>query len=68
LNRKLNKDEKKLLRKVRRMREGDEMELHGYDLICYDKGFYLIINPQTGIHEKHYDEIKEWIIDGGILD
>ena len=63
-----SKEEKKLLRKVKKMKEGDEIHLHDYDIICYDNEFYLLINPCTGIFEKHYNEIKEWIIDGGELD
>lgn len=63
----MNKEGRKLLRKVKKMKCGDEMKLHGYDMICYDTQFYLLINP-TGIYEKHYNEIKEWIIDGGELD
>ena len=63
----MNKEERKLTKKVKKMKCGDEMKLHGYDMICYDKEFYLLINP-TGIYEKHYNEIKEWIIDGGDLD
>ena len=65
---KVDKKNKKLLRKVKKMKAGEEMELHNYDIICYDKEFYLLINPQTGIHEKHYNEIKGWIINGGELD
>ena len=65
---KRTKDEKKLLKHVKKMKAGEELELHNYDIICYDKEFYLLINPQTGIHEKHYKEIEEWIIHGGELD
>ena len=64
---KVDKEDKKLLRKVRKMKCGDEMKLHGYDMICYDSQFYILINP-NGIYEKHYNEIKEWIINGGELD
>ena len=49
------------------MKKGDEMKLHGYDIICFDKEFYLIISAD-GILEKHYNEIKGWINDGGKLD
>lgn len=63
----MNREDRKLLRKVKKMRYGDEMKLHGYDIICYDSQFYLLINPM-GIHEKHYNEIKDWIINGGELD
>lgn len=47
---------------------GDEIKLHDYDIICCDKKFYLLINSQTGIFEKNYDEIKKWIIQGGDLE
>ena len=50
------------------MREGDEIQLHGYDIICYDKEFYLLISASDGIIEKHFNEIKEWILYGGELD
>ena len=63
-----NKEQKKLLKRVKKMKAGDEIELHGYDVICYDKEFYLLINPSEGIREKHYNEIKEWVIQGGELD
>ena len=63
----MNKEDKKLLKKVKKMSIGDEMKLHDYDIICYDKEFYLLINAHTGIFEKHYNEIKEWIINGGDL-
>ena len=64
---KVNRQERKLIKKVKKMKCGDEMKLHGSDVICYDKEFYLIINPY-GIFEKHFNEIMEWIIDGGELD
>lgn len=67
-NKKLNKEEKKQLKQIRKMKAGDEIELHGYMMICYDKEFYVLINPSEGIREKHFNEIKEWIIDGGLLD
>lgn len=60
---KRSKDEKRLLKKVRKMKCGDEIRLHGCDVICMDKQFYLIIH-QHGIFDKHYNEIKDWIIDG----
>lgn len=63
-----NKEQKKLLRMVRKMKAGDEITLHGHDIICYDKEFYLLISAVDGIREKHYNEIKEWIINGGELD
>ena len=50
------------------MKVGDEMKLHDYDIICCDKKFYLLINPITGIFEKHYNEIEDWIIQGGDLE
>lgn len=61
------KEEKKLLKQVRKMKAGDELKLHDYDMICYDKEFYLLIGV-GGIFEKHYNEIKEWILYGGELD
>ena len=64
----MNKEQKKLLKKVRKMKAGDEMTLHDYDIICYDKESYLLINATDGIIEKHYNQIKEWIINGGELD
>ena len=64
---KQSKEEKRLLRKIRKMKAGDEMKLHGYDMICYDDLFYLLISP-TGIYEKHYNELKDWVIQGGELD
>ncbi|MBP5422998.1 MAG: hypothetical protein J6Y78_11210 [Paludibacteraceae bacterium] len=63
-----NKEQRKLLKQVRKMKEGDEVKLHDYDVICFDKEFYLLINAREGIFEKHYNEIKEWIIYGGELD
>ena len=48
------------------MKKGDEIKLHNYDIICYDTVFYLLINP-NGIFERHFNEIKEWIINGGEL-
>ena len=63
-----NKEQKKLLKKVKKMKEGDEIQLHNYDVICYDKEFYLLISASDGIIEKHFDEIKEWILYGGELD
>ena len=48
------------------MKKGDEIKLHNYDIICYDTEFYLLINP-NGIFERHFNEIKEWIINGGEL-
>ena len=65
---KRNKEQKKLLKKVKKMKEGDEIRLHNYDIICYDKEFYLLINPSIGILEKHFNEIEEWILNGGELD
>lgn len=65
---KRSKDEKRLLKKVRKMKAGDEITLHGYDIICFDKEFYLLISATEGIREKHYNEIKEWVIQGGELD
>ena len=62
-----NKEQRKLLKQVKKMKKGDEMKLHGYDIICFDKEFYLIISAD-GILEKHYNEIKGWINDGGKLD
>ena len=64
---KVDKEDKKLLKKVKKMKCGDEVRLHGSDVICYDKEFYLIINSD-GIFEKHYNEIKDWVIQGGELD
>ena len=63
-----SKNDKKLLKKVRKMKAGDEITLHGYDMICYDNEFYLLISASEGIREKHFNEIKEWIINGGELD
>lgn len=65
---KVNKEDKKLLKKVKKMGVGDEIRLHDYDIICYDKEFYLLINACTGIFEKHFNEIKDWLIDGGDLE
>ena len=64
---KVDKEDRKLLKKVKKMKCGDEMRLHGSDVICYDKEFYLIINID-GIFEKHYNEIKDWVIGNGGLD
>lgn len=63
-----NKEQRKLLKKVRKMKAGDEISLHNYDVLCCDEEFYLLINASDGIREKHYNEIKEWIINGGELD
>lgn len=63
-----SKDEKRLLKKVKKMKCGDEMKLHDCDLLCVDKQFYLIIHKNYGIFEKHYKEIEDWIIYGRFLD
>ena len=66
---KRSKDEKRLLKKVKKMKCGDEMKLHDCDLLCVDKQFYLIIHKNYGIFEKHYKEIEDWIVNGrGFLD
>lgn len=65
---KRNKDEKKLIKKVKKMKAGEEICLNNYTVLCYDKEFYLLINPCDGIKEKHFNEIRDWIIDGGELD
>lgn len=44
------------------------MQLHNYEIICVDSQFYLLIHQQYGIFEKHYNEIKDWIITGGELE
>lgn len=62
---KVDKESKKLLKNVRKMNVDDEMRLHGYDVICVEKQFYLLIHPVYGIFEKHYNEIKDWIVSGG---
>lgn len=49
------------------MKCGDEIRLHGCDIICVDTQFYIIINAY-GIFEKHFNEIKDWVIKGGELD
>ena len=67
LSGKYNKEEKKLLKKIRKMKVGDDMKLHDYEIICIDPQFYILINPNTGIFEKHYNELIEWIINGGEL-
>ena len=65
---KRSKDEKRLLKRVKRMRCGDEMRLHDCDVLCVDKQFYLVIHKQYGIFEKHYKELEDWICDGRELD
>ena len=64
---KVDKKDKKILKKVKKMKCGDEIRLNGYDVLCVDSQFYLIIN-QYGIFEKHFNEIKKWVIEGGELD
>ena len=63
-----NKEQKKLLKNVRKMKAGDEIVLHGHEILCCDKEFYLLISASDGIIEKHFNQIKEWIIYGGELD
>lgn len=63
-----NKEQRKLLKKVRKMKAGEEITLHDYDILCCDDKFYLLISASDGIIEKHYNDIKEWIINGGELD
>lgn len=62
MSRKQTKEEKKLLRKIRKMEIGDDMKLKGYELICIDPKFYLLIHQEYGILEKHYNEIEDWIL------
>lgn len=64
LSRKYNKEEKKLLKKIRKMKVGDDMQLHDYEIICIDPQFYVLINATDGLFEKHYREIVDWIITG----
>ena len=64
LSRKYSKEEKKLLKKIRKMKVGDDMQLHNYEIICIDPQFYVLINATDGLFEKHYYEIVDWIITG----
>lgn len=50
------------------MKAGDEIKINGFEMICADTKFYLLIHPQYGIFEKHYNEIESWIINGGDLE
>lgn len=65
---KQSRKDKKLLKKIRKMKCGDELRIHDYDIVCVDEQFYLLIHPNNGIFEKHFNEISEWIIVGGELD
>lgn len=65
---KLSKEEKKLQKTIRKMKPGDEIRLHDFDIICHDDQFYLMIHPCLGIFEKAYAEIDEWIVEGGDLE
>ena len=66
MSRKQTKEEKKLLRKIRKMEVGDDMRLKGYELICIDPKFYILINSEYGIFEKHYNEIVDWVLGGDL--
>lgn len=60
----LSKDDKRFLKSVRRMEIGDEVTVHGYDVLCVEDGFYLVIHPSEGIREKCFDELKDWLVTG----
>ena len=66
LSRKYSKEEKKLLKKIRKMKVGDDMQLHDYEIICIDPKFYILINSEYGIFEKHYNEIVDWVLGGDL--
>ena len=48
------------------MEVGDDMRLKGYELICIDPKFYILINSEYGIFEKHYNEIVDWVLGGDL--
>ena len=61
---KLSKNDKKLLKKIKKMGVGDEINLNGFNVLCVETHYYLLIHPNKGIFEKNLDEIKEWIVFG----
>lgn len=68
MGKKQSKEEKQLLRQIKKMKNGDEIQLNGYDILCIEEQFYLLIHPNEGIREKHYNEIKDWIITGEFIE
>lgn len=64
---KLNKEYKKLLKKVKKMSIGDEIDIRGCCVLCCAKEVYLIIGTNR-IYERNYNQIEDWLINGGDLE
>lgn len=62
------RERKKLLKSIKKLKVGDSVCIGDYEIICIDDKFYLAVHQQYGLFDKTYDELEDWISNGGILD
>ena len=58
---KKNKQIKKTIRELKRLKNGESMNINEFEVLSLDDDFYLLISSDGRIFDKHFVEVVGWL-------